>query len=171
MDFLIARDEPLIQELAFKARLFVEGLSKNQPPETDPERDIYIPPEPELDQWQTLAADYRQTEEWIEDFKTKIAPLLLQQADIEKGFLALMGNFAQAESAGLRISRFMQQGSIDYKAALMALHPDIDSTWLDTFRKKASERTWITLKDEDKATVPFSMDEVLSVKQQSDYWF
>ena len=171
LDFLIARDEPLIQELAFKARLFVDGLSKNQQPETDPERDIYIPPELELDQWQTLAADYRQTEECIEDFKSKIAPLLLQQADIENGFLALMGNFAQAESAGLRISRFMQQGSIDYKAALMALHPDIDPAWLDTFRKKPSERTRITLKDEDKATVPFSMDEIQSVKQQSDYWF
>jgi hypothetical protein len=107
----------------------------------------------------------------IEDFKSKIAPLLLQQADLENGFLALMGNFAQAESAGLRISRFMQQGPIDYKAALLALHPDIDPAWLDTFRKKASERTRITLKDEDKATVPFSMDEILSVKQQSDYWF
>lgn len=170
LDFLIERDDQVIEELIFKARVFVECLKKNQPPATDPDRDIYIPPSQALEQWQLLAADYRRTEEMIEEFKAQIGPLLQQQADIEKGFLNLMGEFAQAESAGLRISRYLQQGNIDYKAALLALNPDVDPSFLEAFRKKSSERTRITLKDEQKATVPFSMDEIMSAIS-GDYWF
>jgi putative phage-type endonuclease len=170
LDFLIERDDHVIEELIFKARVFVECLKKNQPPATDPDRDIYIPPGQALEQWQMLAADYRRTEEMIEEIKAQIGPLLQQQADIEKGFLSLMGEFAQAESAGLRISRYLQQGNIDYKAALLALHPDVDPSFMESFRKKSSERTRITLKDEQKATVPFSMDEIMSAIS-GDYWF
>lgn len=170
LDFLIERDDHVIEELIFKARVFVECLKKNQPPATDPDRDIYIPPSQALEQWQLLAADYRRTEEMIEEFKAKIGPLLQQQADIEKGFLNLMGEFAHAESAGLRISRYLQQGNIDYKVALMALHPDVDPSFLEAFRKKSSERTRITLKDEQKAMVPFSMEEIMSAIS-GDYWF
>ena len=124
----------------------------------------------ELIQWQAIAAEYRCLDEMVDEFKTKIAPLLQQQAAIEKGFIDLMGDFAQAESGGLRISRYIQQGNIDYKAALMLLHPDVDPAFLETFRKKSSERIRITLKDEDKATVPFSIDEIMSAIG-SDFWF
>ena len=171
LDFLIGRDNQVIQELIFKANVFVDGLNRNKPPATDPTRDIYIPPGNELLQWQALAADYHRNDEVIDEFKIKIAPLLQQQTEIEKGFIALMGDFAQAESAGLRISRYLAQGNIDYKAALLALHPDVDPAFLETFRKKSSERSRITLKGEEKATVPFSMDEIMAVKQLSDFWF
>ena len=42
LDFLIERDDQVIDELIFKAQVFVECLNKNRPPETDPERDIYL---------------------------------------------------------------------------------------------------------------------------------
>lgn len=170
LDFLIPRDDQLIQELIFKAREFVERLKKNQLPPTDPDRDIYMPPAQDLDQWQLLAADYHRNEETIRELKARIEPLLRQQADIKKGFLDLMGEYAQAESSGLRVSRFLVQGSIDYKAALMALQPDVDPAFLEQFRKPSSERSSVTTKGEDKATVPFSMDAVMSTLER-DFWF
>jgi putative phage-type endonuclease len=169
-DFLIPRDDQVIQELIFKAREFVERLKKNQPPPTDPDRDIFIPPGQELDQWQLLAADYHRNEETIRELKARVEPLLQQQAELEKSFLNLMGEYAHAESSGLRISRFLVQGGIDYKAALMALQPDVDPAFLEQFRKPSSERTRVTTKDEDKATVPFSMDAVMSTLER-DFWF
>jgi len=170
LDFLIERDEQVIDGLVFKAREFFECLEKNQPPPTNPNRDIYIPDAHDSDNWQTLAADYRRLEEMIEDYKAKIAPLLEEQSSIEKALMDLMGNFAQAESAGLRVSRYLQQGSIDYKAALISASPFVDPAFLETFRKKPSERSRITLKGEEKATVPFSMDVIMSSKG-SDFWF
>ena len=145
-------------------------LFKNKPPTTNPERDIYIPSGQELDKWNARAANYHAIEKLIEEFQIKIELLQKEQADIGKEFLKLIGDFAQAESAGLRISRYMQQGSIDYKAALLALHPDVDPVFLETFRKDSSERTRITLKDEEKAQVPFSMAAIMS-STDGDFWF
>ncbi|MDO8827820.1 YqaJ viral recombinase family protein [Methylophaga sp.] len=170
LDFLIERDNDLIDNLVFEARKFVDCLNKNKPPATDPKRDIYIPSGQELDKWNALAANYHSIEKMIEEFKVKIKPLEKEQVDIEKAFLKLIGDFAQAESAGLRISRYLAQGSIDYKAALLALHPDVDPTFLETFRKDSSERTRLTLKDEEKASVPFSMDAIMSAND-GNFWF
>lgn len=171
LDFLILRDDQVIQELVFKAREFVEYLNKNRPPATDPDRDIYIPQGNERLQWQALAADYHRNDEVIREFKAKIEPLLQQQAELEKGLVELMGDFSHAESTGLRISRYLAQGSIDYKAALMALNPNIDAAFLETFRKQSSERSRMTVKGEEKATVPFSMNEIMAVRQLSNLWF
>jgi putative phage-type endonuclease len=168
LDFLIQRDDALIDNLVFEARKFVDCLNKNKPPAINPERDIFIPSGQDLDKWNAFAANYHSIEEKIEEFK--IEPLQKEQADIGKEFLKLIGDFAQAESAGLRISRYMQQGNIDFKAALLALHPDVDPVFLETFRKDSSERTRITLKDEDKAQVPFSMDAIMS-STDGDFWF
>ncbi len=170
LDFLIQRDDALIKKLIFDAQIFVDCLNKNKPPKIDPERDIYIPSGQELDKWNALAANYHSIEEMIEEFKIKIEPFQKEQADIGKEFLKLIGDFAQAESAGLRISRYLAQGSIDYKAALLALHPDVDPSFLETFRKDSSERTRITLKDEEKAQVPFSMAAIMS-STDGDFWF
>ena len=171
LDFLIQRDDVVINNLVFEARKFVDCLNKNKPPVINPERDIFIPEGQALDKWNALAANYHAIEEMIEEFKTKLEPLQKEQSDIGKEFLNLIGDFAQAESAGLRISRYSQQGNIDYKAALLALHPDVDPVFLETFRKDSSERTRITLKGEDKAQVPFSMDAIMSSTYNGDFWF
>lgn len=171
LDFLIKRDDQVIQELIFKAREFAECLNKNRSPATDPDRDIYIPQGNEQLQWQSIAADYHRNDEMIREFKAKIEPLLKQQGELEKELIELMGDFSHAESTGLRISRYLVQGNIDYKAALMALNPNIDAAFLETFRKQSSERSRMTVKGEEKATVPFSMDEIMAVKQLSNLWF
>lgn len=170
LDFLVARDDKVIEELVFNARQFHDCLKRNQPPPTDLARDIFIPDGSEADKWQALAAGYHRLEGMISEHESKLASLAKEQAGIERELLGLMGDYAQAESAGVRINRYVQQGSIDYKAALMALVSVVDPEYLETFRKGSSERTRITVKGEGRATVPFSMDEVLSTKG-GDFWF
>ncbi|MCX7101405.1 MAG: YqaJ viral recombinase family protein [Methylobacter sp.] len=170
LDFLIKKNDLVIDSLIIEGQKFADYLLKNQPPATDIDRDIFIPSGLEIDQWNVLAANYHSAEEIIKDFASKIKPYEKQQADIEKNLLKLMGDYAQAESSGLRINRYLTQGNIDYKAALMALHSDVDPAFLETFRKKSTERTRFTLKGEEKAQVPFSMDEIMS-STDGDFWF
>jgi len=170
VDFSVPRDDVLIGELIFEATKFAKCLGDNIPPERIPERDIYIPSGQDLDQWNALAANYHRVEEMIEECKFKINPLDKELTRIKTELLKLMGDFTQAESAGIKISRYMQQGHIDYKAALLAIKPDIDSSFLDSFRNNSSERTRFTSKDEQHASVPFSMD-ILMRSAEGDYWF
>jgi hypothetical protein len=170
VDFLIKRNDVVINQLILDGQRFVDCLTNNTPPTTDLDRDIYIPAGKELDQWNALASNYHRTDEMIKALKLQIAPLVHEQDDIEKQFLNLMNQYVQAESAGLRVNRYLQQGNIDYKAALLALKPDIDPSFLEQFRKTSTERTRITLKGEEKAVVPFSMDDIAAAND-GDFWF
>jgi putative phage-type endonuclease len=170
LDFVVLRDQALIDKLISDSRVFVDGLKKNKPPVIDMARDIYIPTGKNLDAWQALSVEYHAIDEMIEELKLKLEPLQKEQGTIANQLLDLIGDFTQAESAGLRINRYLQQGNTDYKAALLALNPDVDPVFLDTFRKESSERTRITLKEEKKAVVPFSMDEMIASKER-EFWF
>ena len=170
LDIPIPRDDVLINELIFEARKFWECLNSNSPPDRDPARDIYIPSGSELDKWNVLACSYHSAEELILDYKSKINALEKEQSEVETSLLQLMGDFAHAESAGLRVSRYLQQGSIDFKAALKSIQPDLDPAFLEQFRKPSTERSRFTTKDEEKASVPFSMNEIMSAKED-DFWF
>ncbi|MDP2203328.1 MAG: YqaJ viral recombinase family protein [Methylicorpusculum sp.] len=171
LDIPIPRDDAIINTIIFEARKFWECLKTNTPPERDPTRDVFIPSGVELDHWNTLAFSYHNAEAMIFDYKSKINALEEEQSQIESNLLQLMGDFAHAESAGLRVSRFLQQGAIDYKAVLKSLAPDLDPAFLEQFRKSPSERSRFTRKDEGHASVPYSMEEIMSSIQQDDYWF
>jgi hypothetical protein len=119
-----------------------------------------------------LAADYRQNAEKIDDIKAQLKAMELQQATIEHTLVGLMGPFLAAEHSGLRISRFQVQGSIDYKAVLNAMLPEVPESALEPYRKNPSERVRITCRDDDgkRAEVPFDA-EVLKDLAGVDYWF
>jgi putative phage-type endonuclease len=170
LDIPIPRDDAIINTIIFEARKFWECLKTNMPPERDPDRDIFIPSGLQLDQWNALASSYHHAEEMILDYKSKIKALEQEQSHVESSFLQLMGDFAHAESAGLRVSRYLQQGSIDYRAALKSLVPDHDPALLEQFRKAPTERSRFTLKEEDKASVPYSIEDIKS-SVKDDFWF
>jgi hypothetical protein len=93
-------------------------------------------------------------------------------AELEKRFLSMMGEFTLAESSGVRISRYLKRGAIDYKAALLKLQPDLPESELELFRRNPSEQMRLTLRDEDgkRTEVPFE-PEALKRVAGHDYWF
>jgi hypothetical protein len=172
VEFEIARDEAFLTELIATAMDFWSALKSGQEPHKDPERDLYLPNGATEPQWQQLAANYRQNAVKIDDLKVQLKALELQQGGIEQTLVGLMGDFMAAEHSGLRVSRFQMQGSIDYKAVLNALLPELQEIALEAYRKKPANRVRITCRDDDgkRAEVPFDA-EVLKALVRVDYWF
>jgi putative phage-type endonuclease len=72
----------------------------------------------------------------------------------ETALVAMMGDFLAAETAGLRVTRYQQSGSVDYKAALAAFVPQLEESALEAYRRKGSDRVRITPIDEEDEAIP-----------------
>ena len=171
-DLPVPRDERCIEQIVTRARAFWECMVTGKEPPLDPARDLRVPSGSDQETWLRLAAEYRQLDEKLGDYLTEAQAIEKKLAGLEKEFLTLMGEFTLAESSGVRISRFLQQGAIDYKAALKGLKPDLPDSELEAYRRKASERVRITVRTDDdpRAMVPFE-PEVLEKLAGSDCWF
>jgi len=172
VEFEIARDEAFLTLLIATAMDFWSAVKTGKEPPKDTERDLYLPTAAAEQQWQQLAADYRQNAVQIVDLKARLKALELQQTGIEQTLVGLMGEFMSAEHSGLRVNRFQVQGSIDYKAVLNAKLPKLPEAVLEAYRKKPANRVRITCRGDDgkRAEVPFDA-EVLKDLVRVDYWF
>jgi len=172
VEFVIERDEAFLTQLIETAMDFWSAVKSGSEPQKDAERDLYLPKGAAKQQWQHLAANYRQNALKIDDIKSQLKAMELHQASIEQTLMGLMGDFMVAEHSGLRVSRFQVQGSIDYKSVMNALLPAMQESELESYRKKPANRVRITCRDDDgkRAEVPFDA-EVLKDLAEVDYWF
>jgi hypothetical protein len=168
LEFPVARDEAFLREELVPACLsFWEAIAKRREPPRDPKRDLYVPVGEALDEWSMLAGEYRDR---LRE-KARLDALLKANKDaldrLENGLLAQMGDFLAAEAAGIKVTRFLQNGAVDYGKALKALLPGLDPAALETYRRRAAERVRVTPQDEDTATVPFDGEAVDAAWQQA----
>jgi len=168
LEFPVERDEAFLGEKLVPGCLqFWEAIAKHKEPPRDPARDLYVPVGEELDHWSVLAGEYRD----LLREKARLDALLKESKEdldrIETALIAMMGGFLAAEAAGLKVTRFLQNGAIDYGKALKALLPDLDAAALEEYRRKASERVRVTALDEETATVPFDAKTVDTAWQQA----
>jgi putative phage-type endonuclease len=172
LDVPVPRDDHCIEQIVERAREFWECIRTGKEPPLDPDRDLYVPSGPDQETWLRLAAEYRQLDDKLGAYVAEAKAIEKKLAGLEGAFLAQMGEFSLAESSGVRISRFLQQGAIDYKAALKALSPDLPDSELEVYRRKPAERVRITVRQEDgdRTEVPFEPD-VLKQVAGSDFWF
>jgi len=168
LEFPVERDEAFLgQELVPACLQFWEVIAKRKEPPRDPARDLYVPTEEKLDQWSVLAGEYR---DLLREKAHMDAVLKERKADlnrVETALLAMMGGFLAAEAAGLKVTRFLQNGAIDYGKALKALLPELVPSELETYRREASERVRVTALDEETATIPFDGNAVDAAWQQA----
>ena len=168
LEFPVERDEAFLSEELVPACLqFWEAVAKRKEPPRDPARDLYVPVGKALEQWSMLAGEYRD----LLREKARLDVLLKANKDaldrLETGLLAQMGEFLAAEAAGLKVTRYLQSGAIDYGRALKALVPDLDPAELETYRRQGSERVRITPLDEASATIAFDGQAVDAAWQQA----
>jgi putative phage-type endonuclease len=152
LDLAVPRDETCIGRIVAAAQAFWEQVRTGKEPPLDPERDLYRPAEADLPVWQRLAADYRRLHGERQTLAARAKALDSALSGLEGELLARMGEFLLAEAEGLRISRFLQQGAIDYKAALKALRPETPDSVLEAYRRKGAERVRITVRAEAGAS-------------------
>jgi hypothetical protein len=56
-----------------------------------------------------------------------------------------MGNYAQADYAGLRIVRYLTTGAVDYRQLLVEHLGELEEAALAPYRKQATERVRVTV--------------------------
>jgi putative phage-type endonuclease len=157
LEFEIPRDEEFIaQTLVPGCLAFKEAIDKKQEPARDPERDLYLPHDEDEKIWTELAGEYRGlvAEKARLDALAKEAKASMD--GLQQRLVAMMGEFVLAESAGIRVLRYSQDGAIDYRAIVEELLTDVAAEKLEEHRKAPSDHVRITVQKEDKATVPFN---------------
>lgn len=172
LDIEVARDDDCIAQLVEASRTFWDLVRTGKEPPLDPDRDLYVPQGAEEDAWFRLAAEYRQLDEKRAAYAAEAEAIEKKLDALKAQFLQMMGEFTLAESSGVRVSRYLQNGSIDYKAALKAFRPDITQSELERFRRKPSERVRITVRAEEDRRIEVPVEpEALKKAAGGDAWF
>ena len=150
LDFEVKRDEGFLRsELIPGCLAFWDAIQTAKGPQPDPERDLYLPASEEAAaRWVQTAAAYRSLATERRDLETALKALKARMVEAESVFLGQMGEFLLAETAGVRVTRYLQNGSVDYPALLSTVLPDLDTEQLDRFRRPPSERIKVTLQDQ-----------------------
>jgi nicotinamide mononucleotide (NMN) deamidase PncC len=91
--------------------------------------------------YRSLASERRALEDSLKQLKARMA-------ETEAVFLGQMGDYLLAETEGIRVSRYLQNGSVDYPALLKEIMPNVDEATLNRFRRPSSERVKVTLQSQ-----------------------
>jgi hypothetical protein len=109
--------------------------------------DFYIPDTEEADaEWQTLAFEASDIEDQCAELKAQIKALDARRDEIQDRMVLLMGTKDKADAYGVKVTRYLQQGSIDWKAALKTVDPSLTDAKYEAFRKDSSQRIRMTVK-------------------------
>lgn len=141
----IVRDDVFISDLIAKALSFSDAVQKRAEPEKDPARDLFVPTGDDLQAWIKIADAYRLLDEGLTARRVEVKRIEQHQGELERELVKLMNGFARGAAAGLLLTRYVQQGSVDYKKALEAVAPGVDAAVLESYRRASSERIRVTL--------------------------
>ncbi|MCF7996208.1 MAG: YqaJ viral recombinase family protein [Chromatiaceae bacterium] len=173
--FEIARDAELIETLVEQALAFWELIQQRQEPAKDPVRDLYLPPPEQAEDWNALAGRYRDAWREAQVHEAEVKRCKTELDQLQTDLVAMMGEALIAESAGLRITRFCANGSVDYPALVKALLPPLPSETLEQYRRKSSERVRVTVQEYPaKAAIDFDAEVVAQAAKQAaakDFYF
>lgn len=130
---------------------FWDNVQTGTEPPLDPERDVFQAKgllgddEDAALQWGKAENVWHELDAQIKAFEAEVKVLKEGRAQAEARMIEMMGDHLKGEGVtGLKIARFTRQGSIDYKAAIRDLAPDVTDSMLEAYRKKSSSGTRFT---------------------------
>jgi hypothetical protein len=149
LEFALARDEPFLTNALVPACLaFWDCITGGQALESDQERDLDVLADADLAQWQDAARTYRALLEDRGQLDARLKSIKERLAHAEAVFVHLMGDHLLAEAEGVRVTRYQQNGTIDYPSLLNAIAPDLDDATLERYRRPPTQRIKVTLQGE-----------------------
>lgn len=149
LEFAIARDERfIVTELVPACLAFWDCVTSGQAPEHETERDLYVPVDGARTEWTQAAQTYRALTEDRGHLERQLKTVKKRLAQAEAVFIRQMGEHLLAEAEGVRVTRYRQNGAVDYPALLKAIAPDLETETLERYRKAPSQRIKVTLQDE-----------------------
>lgn len=113
--FEIERDDELIKAMIAKDEAFIDLLDKDKPPKKDPERDLFVPEPHDFQQWGSWSGIWLAHQRLIERHQRKMDEAKQRQKELVEQMVGMMGNFVHAEACGVRITRILTQGTVDYR--------------------------------------------------------
>ena len=79
-----------------------------------------------------------------------IKSLKEEMRDAQSKLVAMMGNYAHADYAGVKLSRYMMAGAVDYKQLATDKLGELDEQVLAAYRKAPQERLRISTNKPDQ---------------------
>ena len=140
--FEIKRDQAMMDELVKKALELWHLIETKKEPMKDPEKDIFIPMGADADSWIYSAEEHNRLDDQIKVLEEQIKKLKQSQSPhlttmkemmVDKGFYS-------CDFAGVKLTRYNQQGSIDKDKLIKEKLPNIDDATIEQYRKSGSER-------------------------------
>ncbi|MCE0759522.1 YqaJ viral recombinase family protein [Marinobacter sp. G11] len=149
-EFVIPRDEAMIQDLLAEAKEFWDLVQKRKEPEKDPEKDLFIPQGSEAQAWISAAEEYRVYEAEAQELKKRLAELQEKQKPLLDEMKSLMGEYFHADFGGVMVTRYKVAGRVNYKKLLAEQAASVSEDDLEKYRDNASERCRVTVTDSVK---------------------
>jgi len=147
VEFLIKRDDALIDELIMKSNEFAKMVKTRKAPEKDPQRDVWVPKGRKAELWASAAEVVKESVAEMQKLSERLKELETAKKKAETELISLMGSYYNAEYDGVRITRFHRSGAVDYSALLRDHAPHIGEELLDSYRKEGTEQHRITVSD------------------------
>lgn len=151
MDFEVLLTPERKSEILKAALRFWNLVCTKIPPKLDPDRDWYIPDTGEDKfKWEAHADAWRSQHQQIKALKDQLKALEKDQKDVQCAMTNLMGSFKHADIGGVKVTRFVKAGSIDYLKYLTDTFPDKDvSVELEVYRKPTRAEVRFTKSEDD----------------------
>jgi putative phage-type endonuclease len=149
--FEVELSDSMRDHIIAKAEWFWNLVSTETPPEKDPERDCFIPEDGEKRfLWEAQADAWRQNHLKAKQLKAQLEQIAVSQKEIQSEMLTLMGEFKNTDVSGVKISRFIKKGSVDYQSFLKEYFPKLDIDALtDDYRKPGRSECRFTLSEDE----------------------
>lgn len=143
--FKVQRDDRLLEEIIYQAEWLWDHVKNDTAPPLDPNRDFFIPNGDDAESWITHATDYRIYDQQIREHEAAIKSLKDKRAGSLKPMQELMGTFLKADFAGVNITKFQKQGSVDLDRLIEQERLQLSADDLDQYRKKPSTQYRVTV--------------------------
>jgi putative phage-type endonuclease len=139
-------------EIIFAAKAFWNHVVTRTPPALDPLRDWYIPSNGnDRFKWDSYAESWRAQQHRIKVLKDELTVLETEQKVIQKGMTTLMGPFMQADLGGVKVTRFVKKGNVDYVAFINDNYcpSGVTDDELDPYRKTSREESRFSISEDE----------------------
>lgn len=141
IEFVIQRDEAVIQEIIDRGRAFWACVENGNEPESDREKDVFIPEQGvTLDQWLRAAECYSNAQAKIDELKTLLEPWTVMQSEAKKVLQSLMGEHKRADFGGVAVTHSVSKGKVNLSKVAQKIGFELTPELEDQCRDKEVHR-------------------------------
>jgi putative phage-type endonuclease len=150
IEFDIVADAAFHAEIMRQGDAFLACLASDKPPVKDRSKDPFVPVGMKERAWAERARKLRDLESRVVAKRAELDDLESEKAQLVEPLLEMMGEYFVADHDGVAITRYRQDGSVDYRG-IVKERLALDDAELDAYRGASSMRKRIRVTPEAQA--------------------